>query len=78
MPKRVPKIIIPLPAGVALGAMLRYYSNGWRTGRLEKVKGNDMGIRPVGTQLYKDAHLKWINVSDVEALDKPKTTNQSI
>lgn len=68
--KKEPVRIIPLAAGVEIGGLVRYYSNGWRTGTLEEVSGNDAGIRPIGGA--KHAHLKWVNVSEVEACDQRK------
>lgn len=70
MPKKVKKTFIPLPDGVTVGELVRYYSNGWRTGHLEEVSGNDAGVRSVGTYLHGPTRLKWVSVTDLEAVSK--------
>ena len=65
------KNLTPLPAGVAVGDTIAYYSRGWHYGRLEQVKGNKAGIHIPAVYGAKEAEaqLKWVLVSDIKAVD---------
>jgi hypothetical protein len=71
MAKQKNKVVIPLPKGVKVGDQIRYYSNGWRVGTLEKVQGNQAGIHTCGTYLHPDTgRLKWIGIIDIRILNE--------
>jgi hypothetical protein len=55
-PKRVYK---PLPEGLTLGADVRYYQNGWRTGRLDAWEKGVAVVMPYG----KTNHIKVVEVN---------------
>ena len=63
------KSLLPLPEGVIVGLPVAYYQNGWRRGTLEKVEGNEAGIKVAGTYLHPQARLKWVSVSDLKAVE---------
>lgn len=65
--KKVPQTFMPLPAGVKVGDQVTYYLNGWRTGRLDKVDGNNAGIHVFGGAV--NARLQWINIGDIKKGD---------
>jgi hypothetical protein len=58
---------LPLPTGVTVGGLVRYYDEGWRTGYLMETDKNEAGIRPCGPIRKR---LTWVNISDLEALTK--------
>lgn len=57
------KEITPLPAGIVIGGLVRYYDNGWRVGRLLKQEDSQVGIERPGKH-----RLVWVNLIDVEAV----------
>lgn len=59
------KNLNPLPEGVAVGDTIRYYLNGWRFGRLDKVQGNEAGIH-TGDK----TRLKWVGITDIKRVDE--------
>jgi hypothetical protein len=63
------KTFSPLPEGINIGDVISYYANGWRTGRLDKVKGNEVGIYPTGTYLHAAERLKWVLISDIKKVE---------
>jgi hypothetical protein len=71
MPKglpKEPKRILPLPSGVEVGELVRYYDEGWRTGYLIATNGNDAGIQPCGPA----KRLTWVNISNLEAITRKR------
>lgn len=79
MPKKsaVKKHILPLPEGVTVGELVRYYFNGWRVGRLVKVEGNDAGLHAIGTYRHEAAaRLKWVHVSDLKSISTKGETKK--
>jgi len=70
MPKARRKNLIPLPEGVEVGKNVRYYLNGWRYGRLDKIEGNNAGIHVNAAYSGVEKRLKWISVADIKKVDE--------
>ena len=62
--------LVPLPDGIEVGKVVSYYLNGWRLGTLQEVKGNLVGIKPVGTYLHDNKNMKWVNITDLKRADE--------
>ena len=65
------KNLIPLPEGIAVGDMVSFYNNGWRFGRLDEVKGNEVGIH-IGNYLHPEGatRLKWVGITDIKRINE--------
>jgi hypothetical protein len=61
------KVEIPIPDGLVLGTMVRYYSNGWRTGLLDKWVNGVGRIMPIG----KKVHIS-ITEDNIEPIEETK------
>jgi hypothetical protein len=67
MPRKINKTVTPLPDGVELDKLVRYYSMGWRTGVLEEINGNEAGIRPInGYRSTERKQLVYVYVVDLK------------
>lgn len=65
--KRTKKVVVPLPEGFpAVGSLVRYYSEGWRTGTLDSTKGNTAFIRPIAGFKAAQPNRVKVALSDVE------------
>ena len=68
------KTLFPLPEGVNINDLVAYYSRGWHYGKLEQIKGNEVGIHiPAAYGSVNDtdakARLKWVSISDIKRID---------
>jgi hypothetical protein len=61
--------LLPLPEGVEVGKLIKYYSNGWRVGRLRSVKGNAGSVVQQGFGEDMKRHAKLIPIEDMAKLD---------
>lgn len=66
------KKLTPLPEGVEVGKPVSYYANGWRFGTLAEIKGNEAGVKGVGTYLHAATRLKWVKITDLKAVTQEK------
>jgi hypothetical protein len=67
MPRKVNKTVVPLPDGVEVGGLVRYYAMGWRTGYLEEINGNEAGIRPInGYRSTEKKQLVYVYVVELK------------
>ena len=71
MTRKRNKNLIPLPEGVEINKTVKFYLNGWRFGRLDKVEGNEAGIH-IGNYAHPDAvtRLKWVPIADIRKVDE--------
>lgn len=72
-PRKRNKSLLPLPDGIAIGDTVGYYIKGWRYGKLEQVKGNDVGIHipaAYGDTSGDKARLKWVSISSIKRIDE--------
>lgn len=67
--KRIRKALLPLPEGVEIGGLVRYYRRGWRVGTLREVKGNKAAIIPSGYNCNGEKRGKWVAFSDITKID---------
>jgi hypothetical protein len=58
------KVEIPLPDGLVLGTLVRYYWEGYRVGRLDTFKNGIADIMPTG----KGRHIH-VPIEDVQPLE---------
>lgn len=63
VPKR--KVAIPVPEGLVLGTMVRYYKSGWYLGTFDKWANGVAEIMPVG----KGRHVK-ITEANIEPIER--------
>ena len=66
--KRVKREPVTLPDGVVIGGIVSYYLNGWRTGTVDSIKDQLIGIRPAGGIGSGPKHVKWLAVSELKAV----------
>jgi hypothetical protein len=60
----------PLPEGVEVGKLVRYYSNGWYIGQLRSVKGNTASIVRQGYGADAKRHnAKLIPFMDIKKIE---------
>ena len=71
MARKVNNTVVPLPEGVELNGMVSYYLQGWRTGFLEEVNGNEAGIRPMsGYRSSERKRLVYVYVVELRPAQK--------
>lgn len=59
-----------LPEGCQIGSMVLYYTKGWKVGYVSEVKGNTVGIRPIGGyKCTQQKHLVWIPITDIKTTE---------
>ena len=64
------KNLLPLPEGVEVGKLVRYYRRGWHCGTLREVKGNKAAVMPMGYNCDNEKqHGKWIGIDDLRKLE---------
>jgi hypothetical protein len=63
MPKR--KVVIPVPEGLVLGTLVRYYKSGWYIGRFDAWVNGLAEIMPVG----KGRHVK-VSEANIEPIER--------
>ena len=62
--------LLPLPEGVEVGKLVRYYGNGWHVGQLRSVKGNTGSVVPQGYNSENKKHnAKLILITDMKKID---------
>jgi len=70
--KKERKKFLPLPEGIEVGGLVRYYRRGWHIGHLRQVQGNKVAVMPIGyigtdTQNdNKEKRGKWIPITSIE------------
>lgn len=73
-PRKRESHLVPLPEGIQVGDTVRYYTRGWHIGKLEKVKGNEVGIHIPNTYANpnpkREPRLKWVAITDIKRVDE--------
>lgn len=71
----------PLPPGLVIGGLVRYYKNGWRAGHLSAVEGRIAKIMPIAGKSHAVRNVNIllddvlpIQVKEDSAITQPRSS----